>query len=203
MTSTIPKKLAIPIAVIALAWWYTVAHSTMPSMRMNTQTDLSAVAAMGGIMMIAMMLPAVLPGIVVAGIRFAAGYALVWSALGATMALLLRQVGAIPEAALVPVVAIALIYEFTPLKRDFLHSCTQGMDRVSRRNAFATGLRQGILCAGCCLFLMAALFALGASNVGLMVAVTIYVVAQRLIVKGRLPAVAERVGREPIARNAR
>jgi predicted metal-binding membrane protein len=181
VTSTIARKLAAPLAVTALAWWYTVAHSGMTSMGMGASSELLSLTAMGSIMMIAMMLPAAIPWIAATGTGFAAGYGLIWMAFGAAAAALQWRFGGMPPIAVAAIAVAALFYERTPLKRRFLRACTDGMSLSAGRNAIVLGLRQGALCIGCCWVLMAALFALGATNLVLTIVVTTYVVAQRLL----------------------
>ena len=194
MTSTATRRLAIPLAAIALAWWYTIAQAAMPAMRMDAPGDLSSLTAMGGVMMIAMMLPAVLPWIAAAGWRFAAGYGLVWAVFGAAAAVLQSRLGSVPHVVEVAVVAAAVLYEITPAKSFFLRSCTQGMELVTGRTAFAVGLLQGSLCVGCCWLLMAAFFALGGANVWLMIAFTAFVTVQRVWARRGVGRFAPRSG---------
>jgi predicted metal-binding membrane protein len=153
----------------------------MPSMEMDASRDLVSLTAMGSIMMIAMMLPVAIPWIAAAGSAFAAGYGLVWTAFGAAAATVQWHFGSVAPTTAAAIAIAALFYERTPLKRFFLRACTDGMSLAGARNAFALGLQQGALCVGCCWLLMAALFALGASNLTLTIAVTAFVLAQRFI----------------------
>lgn len=150
-------------------------------MEMGSPGDLRSLIAMGSIMMIAMMLPAAIPWIVVAGTGFAAGYGLVWIAFGVAAAVIQLHVGTIAPTAVAAIAVAALFYERTPLKRFFLRACTDGMSDSGGRNAFVLGLKQGTLCVGCCWLLMTALFALGATNLLLTITVTALVVGQRVL----------------------
>lgn len=128
--------------------------------------------------MIAMMLPA----------HFAAGHCLAWVGFASIAAAAQWRFGSVPMNVAVPIVTAALVYELTPLKRYFLRSCSNGIDSVTERAAFSAGLRQGVFCTGCCWLLMAALFVVGATNITLMIALTVFIVGQRLLpYAGRLP----------------
>jgi predicted metal-binding membrane protein len=111
---------------------------------------------------------------------FLGGYAMVWSAFGA-MALTFdvavhRTVQASPwlqaHDAIVgaAVLALAGVYQLTPLKDACLKSCrrpAQFMLRHYRRGgagAAALGARHGAFCVGCCWALMLVMFAAGAAN---------------------------------------
>jgi predicted metal-binding membrane protein len=73
---------------------------------------------------------------------------------------------------------LAGIYQFTPLKRHCLEKCRSplifllegwrgGQERV---RAFRLGVRHGVFCLGCCWSLMLLMFAVGAGNLGWMLA---------------------------------
>jgi predicted metal-binding membrane protein len=86
--------------------------------------------------------------------------------------------------------AIAGIYQFSPLKRMCLSRCRTPMAflvmdwRPGARGAFATGLRHGLLCAGCCWALMVLLFVGGAMNLGWVAALSVAVAIEKLAPHG-------------------
>jgi len=157
--------------------------------------------AMWAVMMTGMMLPSAAPMIVLAGggnrpYLLALGYLSVWTAfsLGATglqwllMRLLIltpmmevssRWAGAI-------LLALAGLYQWTPLKRACLTACQAPMAFVARRwrsgssGAFLMGAEHGVYCVGCCWALMLLLFAGGVMNLAVIAALTVFVAFEKL-----------------------
>jgi predicted metal-binding membrane protein len=169
--------------------------------------DLPALVLMWIAMMAAMMLPGAVPWIAAQGTPFAAGYLAVWTIFGAGAAVVqsgLDRIGALSGAmalhgALVAALVVAAVgvYELTPLKNACLHHCRPD-DRARNaelgagmRTNLAAGIRQGLYCLGCCWALMALLFVAGVMNVVAMLALTAFIVVEKL-----LPA------RVPVARIA-
>ena len=126
----------------------------------------------------------------------AAGYLAVWSLFSAAAALAQRYLTASSivspmmvladrrlGAALLAVVAV---YQFTPLKRDCLAACRSPLALITRHwrphtaGAFRMGLRYGLYCLGCCWALMLLLFAGGVMNVFVIVALTSYVLIEKV-----------------------
>lgn len=150
----------------------------------------SSAAAMWLAMTVAMMLPPALPGIVAATGRhpasFAAGHLLVWAAaalVGVAAQGLVQSLGALTPlfapasgAFAGSVLVAAGLYQFTPAKL----ACLARTRRPPVVAAGAAGrlaaLRLGVLAAtdglGCCLGLMAAMFALGLMNLAWLVILT-------------------------------
>ncbi len=91
-------------------------------------------------------------------------------------------------------VALAGLYQFTPLKHACLSKCRSllgfivGYWRDGYVGALAMGFRHGAYCLGCCCFLFLILFPLGVMNVTLMVLITALIFAEK-----SLP-VGERIG---------
>ena len=62
------------------------------------------------------------------------------------------------------------VYQWTPMKAACLRRCAAPLDfllgewRDGKRGALVMGLRYGMFCLGCCIFLMALLFAAGVMN---------------------------------------
>jgi predicted metal-binding membrane protein len=85
------------------------------------------------------------------------------------------------------VVAGIGVYELTPFKRACLRRC-HADERVREQASgaglaanLACGVRQGIVCVGCCWALMALLFVAGAMNVVWIAAIALFVTAQKLL----------------------
>jgi predicted metal-binding membrane protein len=157
--------------------------------------------AMWAVMMTGMMLPSAAPMILLTGgggrpFLVALGYLVVWAvfSVGATslqwllqtlliltpmMEVSSRQAGAV-------VLALAGIYQWTPLKRACLARCQSPMAFVTRRwrsgrwGAFCMGAEQGVHCVGCCWALMLLLFAGGVMNLAVIAALTAFVAFEKL-----------------------
>jgi predicted metal-binding membrane protein len=159
---------------------------------------------MWAVMMTGMMLPSAAPMILLVGggrgYLVALGYAFVWAAfsVGATALqwLLMRRTiltpmmetsGRVPSALLL---AIAGIYQLTPLKQACLSTCQSPMAFLTRRwrsgtlGAFRMGVDHGVYCVGCCWALMALLFAGGVMNLVVIAALTVFVAFEKLVPMG-------------------
>ena len=158
------------------------------------------------VMMAAMMLPSLAPtaAVYAALVRrepgrmllFAGGYLLVWSAAGVAAYGLFELGRTLFASALAwhggghwlaaGVLALAALYQLTPLKRAFLTRCRSPLRflrtgwRDSRAGAFVMGLRSGGWCIGCSWALMAALFALGVMSLTWMALVAGLVALEKL-----------------------
>ena len=182
----------VGVAVLAAAAWaFLLLHRGGESFL--------AVFLMWNVMMVAMMLPALLPWLDLFGRSqvpaFAGGYFLVWASycLAAT-ALQLRlnaTVGIAPRfGALVLVAAGA--YQLTPLKEACLEKCRSPVGqlltrwRSGRAWVFRTGLAHGLHCLGCCWMLMAVAFALGVMNFLWMAVLTGLVFAEKVLPRAEL-----------------
>jgi predicted metal-binding membrane protein len=161
--------------------------------------------AMWAVMMTAMMLPSAAPMILLTGGAghswlVALGYVAVWAlfSLGATalqwalgrssilnpmMEVASHEAGAI-------LLAIAGIYQLTPLKQACLTTCQSPMALLMRRwrsgpwGAFRMGAEHGLYCVGCCWALMLLLFAGGVMNLAVIVALTLFVAFEKLVPLG-------------------
>lgn len=196
---------------------------SMTWMRMPGQTWLAAAMAFLGmwvVMMVAMMLPPLLPILrryrrAVVGINtahldwltagVAVGYFAVWTLLGMAIfplgvlfASLAMHVPAL--ASKVPmlagvVVAIAGAMQFTPWKMHHLNGCRHSLDygyhlRPDGITAWRHGLRLGLRCCYCCASQTAVLLAVGVMNPGAMVIVAAAISAERLAPAGERIACA-------------
>lgn len=133
---------------------------------------------------------------------FAAGYLIAWSAFGIAAYGLFELVRSLGIGALdwgrggrwaaAGVIALAAVYQLTPLKHACLKRCRSplafvvGAWRPGRAGAVAMGVEHGAWCIGCCWALMATLFALGLMSVTWMVAVAALVALEKLLPWRRL-----------------
>jgi len=166
--------------------------------------------AMWAVMMTAMMLPSAAPLLILyagalrgrgaphAGrqvFAMAAGYVLVWAgfsiaatglqrALASALVLTPMMEPGTPVAAAV-ILAIAALYQWTPLKRACLRVCRTPLAyllqhwRPGSAGAFRLGVNHGLYCLGCCWALMLLLFAGGVMNLAVIVALTLWVLVEK------------------------
>ena len=167
---------------------------------------------MWSVMMAAMMLPSAWPmvrtfvglsrraGQLARGNAFVAAYLLVWAGFSAaaTLAQWAFQRTDLVDAMLVSssplltgaLLAIAGLYQFSPLKRICLAHCRTplgfllGAWRPGTGGGFAMGARHGVVCVGCCWALMALLFVGGAMNLAWVAALSIAVALEKLLPGG-------------------
>ena len=134
---------------------------------------------------------------------FAAGYLLVWT--GFACAATLAQWGLERASLLTPAMAgsggafggvvmiAAGLYQWMPLKDACLRQCQAPWRFIQRHGGFRgnalgslwLGARHGIYCVGCCWALMALLFVGGVMNVLWIAAITIFVLAEKVVPAGR------------------
>jgi predicted metal-binding membrane protein len=167
---------------------------------------------MWAVMMTAMMLPTATPLILLyaAAARrnaepgssarrvyaLAAGYVLIW-ALFSVLATALQRIlasalvltpmmePAAPAAGAV-VLAIAGLYQLTPLKRACLRMCRSPLGYMMQRwragaaGAFRLGIEHGTHCLGCCWALMLILFAGGVMNLAIIITLTLWVLVEKI-----------------------
>ncbi len=185
--------VALLVGLAALAWWSTV--RAMDGMIANPGAELGTLGWFVGVwivMMAAMMLPAVSPTValyarmtrqrgIARPVAFTAAYLVVWGAAGVAAyglyALARHTLGS--QLAWHSggrwlaggVLAVAALYELTPLKDLCLSKCRSpfgfllGTWREGLRGAFGMGSKHAAWCLGCCWALMAALFALGVMSI--------------------------------------
>ena len=126
----------------------------------------------------------------------AAGYLLVWAGFSLGATLLQRALSSLlvltpmmepatPVAAAL-ILVLAGIYQMTPLKQACLRACRSPLSflmqhsRPRRAGAFRIGIEHGIYCLGCCWALMLILFAGGVMNLLVIVALTAWVMVEKL-----------------------
>jgi len=200
---------------VALVGWI-VAMQRMKGMDMGPGTALGSLPFFMGVwvtMMAAMMLPSALPMVLlfdrVGRERRAVGqhatrtsvfvgsYLLVWAAFGLAAYVAYRGVGLADVGALSwhrdgrwfagGAVALAGVYELSPLKRTCLRHCRSPLHyllggwKSGPLGALAMGTEHGAYCVGCCWGLMVILFALGVMSLTWMAIVTVIVFVQKVL----------------------
>jgi predicted metal-binding membrane protein len=142
----------------------------------------------------------------------AGGYLLVWIGFamiatcvqwGMERGALLTTMMAAASSALGGIVLLAVgLYQWTPLKNACLRYCQSPLLFISRyggfrpdaRGSLVLGMRHGAVCVGCCWALMALLFVGGIMNALWIAAITILVLAEKVIPAGRVIARIAGVG---------
>jgi predicted metal-binding membrane protein len=205
--------VALLLALAGVAWWSTV--DRMAGMDAGPGTDLGAVGWFLGVwvvMMAAMMFPSLAPTVALYSrmtrqhgpdrpLLFAGGYLLVWGAAGLGAYGLFRLGSSLFGGDLAwhsggrwfagAVLAVAALYELTPLKDVCLGKCRSplgfllGTWRDGRLGALEMGSRHAGWCLGCCWALMAALFALGVMSLTWMAFVAALIALEKTVPWGR------------------
>jgi predicted metal-binding membrane protein len=173
---------------------------------------LGATTTMWVVMMVAMMVPAVMPMLIVFRrldrganseidtFLFAGGYLLAWclfSIAAAALQWLMHGAGwldgellSVRPLAAACVLVVAGAYQLTPMKEACLDKCRSPMGfflanwRAGRRGAVSMGLRHGLFCIGCCWMLMLIMFVGGAMSVITMALLSTFILAERMLPAG-------------------
>jgi predicted metal-binding membrane protein len=217
MTNRIARA-SLVLAGAALATWIVVV-ARMRGMDAGPGTDLGALGWYVGVwvtMMAAMMLPSATPMVLlfdrvaaerrrrgvpaVATSVFVATYLAVWTAYGLVAYGLFRGVRALDIGFLEwsrggpyvagTLVALAGVYELTPIKNVCLRHCRSplhyvvGHWREGVGGAIRMGAEHGTYCVGCCWALMVVLFALGVMSILWMAVVAAVIFAQKVLPHG-------------------
>jgi len=205
-------------------------HDGMSSMAMSGTTsggwslnELLTFTGVWTVMMAAMMFPAAAPVLLLVGAVhdqrrarggafvptwiFAAGYLLIWAAIGiATYALvqlgsdLATRIDAGSRAKWAPLalgatLGLAGIYQITPLKRACLGHCRSPFGfvmahwREGRLGALRLGIVHGAYCLGCCWALFAIVVATGMMSLAWMILLTLVVFVEKVIPHGQRAAI--------------
>jgi predicted metal-binding membrane protein len=206
--------VAVLFALAAVAWWSTV--DRMRGMDGGPWTALGTFGWFLGawvVMMAAMMLPSVAPTVALysrmtrarsplSPLVFAAGYFIVWGAVGA-LAFAVAAGGSLFAGDVLSwdqsgrwiggvTLIAAAAYELTPVKHVCLQKCRSplgfllGSWRDGWAGALRMGSRHGAWCAGCCWALMASLFALGVMSIAWMAFVAGLIAAEKILPWRRL-----------------
>jgi predicted metal-binding membrane protein len=201
--------VALLLTLAGVAWWSTAER--MAGMDDGPGAGLGALGWFLGVwvvMMAAMMFPSLAPTVALyakmtrrrgtsLGLLFTSGYLLVWGAAGAVAYGLFRLGAKLFGGDLAwhtggrwlaaGVLALAALYELTPLKDMCLAKCRSplgfllGTWRDGRRGALQMGSRHAGWCLGCCWALMAALFALGVMSLIWMALVAALIALEKTI----------------------
>ena len=212
------------IALAAVAWWATDLRMAGMDAGPGTDPGaFGFYITTWVVMMAAMMFPSIAPMVVsytaLQGGRraqglsaprgatacFVAGYLLLWAAAGVIGYVVLGlgrglaggffawdHAGKWSAAA---VLAVAAVYEFTPLKNACLQRCRSPVGflttawRDGRGGALHMGVVHGGWCLGCCWALMAGLFALGAMSLFWMIVIALLVAVEKMLPWGRVATV--------------
>lgn len=145
------------------------------------------------------------------GLTFLSGYLLAWAGFSGVATLLqwgteglgltngpMMTLGRKPVAG--AVLILAGLYQFSPLKTACLRHCRSpahfltAQNRKGHSGALVMGLHHGTYCLGCCWALMALLFVGGIMNLYWIVALALYVLAEKLLPYPRLLAQATGLG---------
>jgi len=198
------------VGLLAWAWFVQVGrgmsmHAAMPGMQMG----FGMLAAMWASMMAAMMVPAAAPSYLLhakmarrplASGAYLAGYVGAWAAVGVAYAAAhwgLQRAGMVtPDMRLAstPVAGALLVaagaWQWSPLKASCVSHCRSPLGflmnewREGLDGAFGMGLRYAGWCVGCCWLVMAVLFVAGAMSFAWALAISAYVLAERLLPLG-------------------
>jgi predicted metal-binding membrane protein len=196
------------LAAAGVAWWSTAVQ--MSGMDAGPGTALGGLGWFVGawaVMMAAMMLPSLAPTAAVYAqltqrrgpsrpLLFACGYLLLWSAVGVAAYWLFELAKSLFGADLAwhaggrwlaaAVLALAAIYELSPLKHACLRRCRSPLRFLSQGwrdghgGAVTMGVRTGGWCLGCSWLLMGALFALGVMSLTWMALVAAVVGVEKI-----------------------
>ena len=201
----------------------------MPDMAMAdaapwTAASFALAASMWWVMMVAMMLPAATPVVLLYAAtaprsgaersptgHFLAGYLAVWALfsliaaglqwlLDASKLLEPMTLGSAAKWFSAAVLVAAGFYQLSPLKEACLAHCRNPAQFLSRHyrpgraGAFRMGARHGAFCVGCCWLLMALLFVGGVMNLAWIALLTLLVAAEKLLPAGRGVAIAAGLG---------
>ena len=201
--------VALLLVLAGAAWWLTAKR--MAGMDAGPGTDLGTLGWFLGVwvvMMAAMMFPSLAPttGLYARMTRrrgvsrpllFAGGYLAVWGAAGLVAYAVFRlgraslggdlAWGAGGRWVAGGVLAVAAIYELTPLKDVCLGKCRSplgfllGTWRDGKRGALEMGSRHAAWCLGCCWALMAGLFALGVMSLTWMALIAALIAVEKMV----------------------
>ncbi|MEO6114575.1 MAG: DUF2182 domain-containing protein [Sphingomicrobium sp.] len=201
--------LAGLFVVTVLAWAWIISGAGMGMAMAWTAERILLTLAMWWVMMIAMMVPAAAPVVLLYaraapqphGLAFLAGYLLCWLAfsIGAVaLQVALEQAGRLAPMAMAlssrwlagGLLIAAGLYQFSSLKGACLSHCRNPAQWLSRRyrpgaiGALHMGLSHGAFCVGCCWMLMLILFVVGVMNLAWIAALTLVVAAEKLLPRG-------------------
>lgn len=205
------------IGIAALAWaWIASGAGMSTGMDMPmpwTAERILLTLAMWWVMMVAMMVPAAAPTVLLYArsakpphsSAFLAGYLLCWlgfSIVAVALHSALEFAGRLAPMEMVlssrwlagAVLIAAGLYQFTSVKAACLAHCRSPAHWLSRNyrpgafGALRMGLSHGAYCVGCCWMLMLLLFVVGVMNLAWIAGLTLLVAAEKLLPRGDLLA---------------
>jgi predicted metal-binding membrane protein len=200
-------------ALTALAWLYLIRMPMSPqdlgglgarmlSALPSRWADWPLTFLMWAVMMVAMMVPSASPMVMayarIASARgarpavrvwtFVAGYIAVWtlfSVVATASQIALQQLALATPLIGGIILAVAGIYQLTPIKQACLGQCQSAIGflmthwRDGASGAFRMGLQHGAFCVGCCWMLMAMLFVVGVMNLAWVAAISAFVLLEK------------------------
>ena len=217
-TTAILGSRRVPITSLALAGAAVVAWGTtiswvraqdMGAMPGTMGMSLPSFTLMWGLMMAAMMLPSIAPfiGTYQATVvqqralrltALAAGYLLVWTAVGVVAFFVADWFGAlaaghesVAQAVAVGTFVLVGLYQLTPLKFRCLSHCRSPLGHLMHYLGFRgptrdirAGVSHGWFCLGCCWALMLLMIAFGVMNVAAMVGLSLVIAVEKVWRRG-------------------
>jgi predicted metal-binding membrane protein len=189
---TLARTLRVPAALtaLALAGWFVTARLMDGMEMMDGPGPLASFLWLWLAMSAAMMLPTVVPatylaaGVGRSGTLFVAGYSAVWAAAGVIAFEAARRLDGAGRWLAVGAVALAALYQLTPLKDSCLRHCRSPLGSLLRRGSLRAGLEHGAFCLGCCWALMLALIALGIGSMFWMAVVAAVILVEKVAPMG-------------------
>jgi predicted metal-binding membrane protein len=208
--------VGVLVVLAGLAWWSTgVRMAGMDAGPGTDPGAVGFYVTTWVVMMAAMMFPSIAPMVLMyAGLQrgrrakgvsappgatacFVGGYLLLWGAAGLAFYAALK-LGRVLDGGFFAwhragrwtaagVLALAAVYEFTPMKYACLRRCRGPLGflvtewRDGRAGALRMGAVHGAWCLGCCWALMAGLFALGAMSVPWMIVIALLIAVEKLL----------------------
>jgi predicted metal-binding membrane protein len=205
----------LALLVLAAAGWAYVAYQAVAMGDMGGPMGNTRMSAIGGIvlflcvwaiMMVAMMVPATLPLILlyrtiarnrlsrvqahVGIVTLLVGYVVVWTAAGLPVyafSALSDAAGSLAVALPALLLVVGGVYQFTPLKRICHARCSSPLFFLMQNwkpgatGALRLGVIHGVDCLGCCAGLMAGLVALGMMNLTWMLTAAVIIFVEKTI----------------------
>jgi predicted metal-binding membrane protein len=200
------------VILVIFAWIYLLSGAGMPAMPgMAPSPGLGALAFMWWVMMVAMMIPAASPTVLLFShvhrssgpgtepptAAFLAGYLVCWLgfaliAAGLQSSLISPVSMAIDSREATAILLIAAgLYQLSPFKDACLGKCRSPAQFLTRHyrpgqfGAFRLGILHGAYCVGCCWLLMALLFIGGVMNLVWVAGLATLVAAEKLLPRGQ------------------
>ena len=128
---------------------------------------------------------------VAGAVPFALGFLAPWALFGVVFFVALAATGDLVDSSAsaaawlgVGIVAVAGVYQFTPLKQKALARCRAAhlpTAPASLPSSLAAGLREGAQCVGCCWALMTVLIAFGVMNIAVMVGLAAAIFGEKIL----------------------